>query len=61
MAAFSSGTISLRRKNIKARKHEDWDKAISKWFMSAISNNITVSGLVLQEKASHLAKKPWHR
>lgn len=56
MAAFSSGTISLKRKNLKAGKHDNLDKAVFKWFMSARSNNIPVSGLVLQEKASDLAK-----
>ena len=43
MAAFSYGTINLRRKNVKAGIHEDLDKAV----MSARSNNVTVSGLVL--------------
>ena len=42
MAAFSSGTISLKRKNVKAGKHENLDKAVFKWFMSARSNNIPV-------------------
>ena len=56
MAAFSSGKINLKRKNMKARKYESIDKAIFKWFMSARSNSILVSGLVLQEKATDVAK-----
>ena len=56
MAAFSSGKINLKRKNMKAGKYESLDKAVFKWFMSARSNSIPVSGLVLQEKATDFAK-----
>ena len=57
MTAFSSRTINLKRKNVKAEKHEDLDKVVFSRFMSARSNNIPVSRLVLQKKASDLAKK----
>ena len=40
MAAFSSGIINLKRKNVKAGKCEELDKAIFKWFMSARSSDI---------------------
>ena len=40
MAAFSSGIINLKRKNVKAGKYEELDKAIFKWFMSARSSDI---------------------
>ena len=56
MAAFSPGTINLKRNNVKARKCEELDKAVFKWFMSARSSNIPVRGLVLQEKANYLTK-----
>ena len=56
IAAFSSGKINLKRKNMKAGKYESLDKAVFKWFMSARLNSIPVSGLVLQEKATNLAK-----
>ena len=56
MAAFSSGKINLKRKNMKAGKYESLGKAVFKWFMSARSNSIPVSGLVLQEKATDFAK-----
>ena len=39
MAAFSSGTINFKRKNVKAGKYEELDKALLKWFMSARSRN----------------------
>ena len=52
MAAFSSGKINLKRKNIKAGKYESLYKALFKWFMSARLNSMPVSGLVLQEKAT---------
>lgn len=61
IAAFSPGMIILKRKNGKAGKYEDLNKAVFKWFMSARSNKITVSGLVLQEKANDLAKITWFR
>ena len=54
--AFSSGKINLKGKNMKAGKYEFLGKAVFKWFMSARSNNIPVSGLVLQEKANDFAK-----
>ena len=57
MAACSSGTINLKRKDVKAGRHKDLDKAVFKWLMSARSNNIPVSRLVHQEKSSDLAKK----
>ena len=57
MAGFSFGTINLKRKNVKAGKYEKLNKAVFKWFMSASSSNIPVSGLVLKEKANDLAKK----
>ena len=41
---------------MKAGKYESLDKAVFKWFMSARSNSIPVSGLVLQEKATDFAK-----
>ena len=47
----------LKRKNVKAGKLKDLDKAVFKWFMSARLNNTPVSGQVLQEKAIGLAKK----
>ena len=40
MAGFSSGIINLKRKNVKAGKYEELDKAIFKWFMSARSSDI---------------------
>ena len=40
MAAFSSGIINLKRKNVKAGIYEELDKAIFKWFMSARSSDI---------------------
>ena len=40
MAAFSSGIINLKRKNVKAGKYDELDKAIFKWFMSARSSDI---------------------
>ena len=57
IAAFSSGTINLKSEDVKVGKHDDLDKAVCKWLMSAGSNIIFVSALVLQEKASDLAKK----
>ena len=56
MAAFSSGKINLKRKNMKAGKYESLDKAIFKCFISARSNSIPVSGLVVQEKATDFVK-----
>ena len=61
IAAFSLGMIILKRKNGKAGKYEDLDKAVFKWLMSARSNKITVSGLVLLEKVNDLAKITWFR
>ena len=57
IAAFSSGTINLKSEDVKVGKHDDLDKAVCKWLMSAGSNIIFVSALVLQEKASDIAKK----
>ena len=37
MAAFSFGTINLKRKNLKTGKYEELDKAVFKWFTSARS------------------------
>ena len=56
MDAFSSVMINLKKKNVKAGKHDDLDKAVFKRFMSVRLNNIPISGLALQEKASDLAK-----
>ena len=56
MAAFSSGIINLKRKNVKAGKYEELDKAIFKWFMSARSRH-TTNILVLQDKANDFVKK----
>ena len=41
---------------MKVGKYESLDKAGFKWFMSARSNSIPVSGLVLQEKATDFEK-----
>ena len=56
MAAFSSEKINLKRKNMKAGKYESLHKAIFKQLMSARSNSLPVSGLVLQKKATDFAK-----
>ena len=45
MAAFSNGTIDLKRNNVKAGKHENLDKTVFKWFMSTRLNNILVSNM----------------
>ena len=57
MATFLSGPANLKRKNVKARKYEELDKAVFKQFTSTRSSNISVSGLVLQEKVNDLEKK----
>ena len=57
IAAFSSETINLKRKNVKAGKYADLNKAFFKWFMSARSSNKSMCGLALQEKTIDLAKK----
>ena len=49
--------LNLKRKNVKPGKYEELDKVVFKWFMSARSSNIPVSGLFLQEKANDLTKK----
>ena len=41
---------------MKAGKYESLDKAAIKWFTSARFNNVSVSGLALQEKATDFAK-----
>ena len=55
MTVFSSGTINLKRKNVKAGKYEELDKAVFKWSMSVRSSKIPVTGLVLQERVNDLA------
>ena len=57
IAAFSSETINLKRKNVKAGKYADLNKAFFKCFMSARSSNKSMCGLALQEKTIDLAKK----
>ena len=56
MAAFSSGKINLKRKNMKVGRYESLGKAIFKWFMSARSISIHLSVLVVQEKATDVVK-----
>lgn len=41
IAAFFSGKINLKRKNVKVGKYEDLHKAIFNWFMTARSNKRT--------------------
>ena len=41
---------------MKVGKYESLDKTVFKWFMLARSNSITVSGLVVQEKATDFVK-----
>ena len=57
IAAFSSETINKDRKNAKAGKYADLNKAFFKWFMPARSSNKSMCGLALQEKTIDLAKK----
>ena len=57
IAAFSSETINKDRKNAKAGKYADLNKAFFKWFMPARSSNKSMCGLALQEKTTDLAKK----
>ena len=57
IAAFSSETINLKRKNVKAGKYADLNKAFFKCFMPARSSNKSMCGLALQEKTIDLAKK----
>ena len=57
IAAFSSETINLKRKNVKAGKYADLNKAFFKCFMSARSSNKSMCGLSLQEKTIDLAKQ----
>ena len=57
IAAFSSETINKDRKNAKAGKYADLNKAFFKWFMPARSSNKSMCGLALQEKTIDLEKK----
>ena len=57
IAAFSSETINKDRKNAKAGKYADLNKAFFKWFMPARSSNKSMCGLALQEKTIDLAKQ----
>ena len=55
VAVFSSGTIeNLKRKNVKAGKYEELDKAVFKWSMSARLSKIPVTGLVIKLFSSGL-------
>ena len=47
----------MKKKNVKAGKYEELDKAVLKWFMSARWSDIPFSGLVLQKKANDLDRK----
>ena len=57
IAAFSSETINKDRKNAKAGKYADLNKAFFKWFMPARSSNKSMCGLALQEKTIDLSKQ----
>ena len=56
MAAFSSGTINLKRKSVKAGKYEELDKAVFKWFCVYKIKKHTSDWLVLQEKGNDLTR-----
>ena len=54
IAAFSSETINKDRKNAKAGKYADLNKAFFKWFMPARSSNKSMCGLAFFFKRKQL-------
>ena len=55
-SAFSSGEVSLKRKNMRIGQNENLEKALFCWLKKMRTNNLPVNGTVLKEKAITYAK-----
>ena len=54
--AYESGQVNSSRKKLKKSDNKDLDEAVFTWFKNVRSNNITVNGIIIKEKALSLAK-----
>ena len=48
---------NVKRQKLGTRDHETLDTAVFKWFLSLRSQNVPLSGAIIQEKASQYAKE----
>ena len=48
---------NVKRRKLRAGAHEALDAAVFKWFLNMRSQNVTLSGGIIQEKASIYAKE----
>ena len=55
-AALEKGN-NVKRQKLRTGDHETLDPAVFKWFLSLRSQNVPLSGAIIQEKASQCAKE----
>ena len=55
-AALEEGS-STKRKKLRQGDHVDLDKIVFKWFLNVRSQNVTLSGDIVQQKAANYAKE----
>lgn len=53
----SYGYVNVKCKKMKKSAHQELDKGLLKWFTQKRQENISLSGVILQEKASEMGSK----